>query len=629
MMLERWTSIALAAIAACTAFAITQVDKLPMLDERVIFLVEVALAVGIGLFVFQYSRHNDRLVKGHLDGVEVLLKRNEKAKQVRRIRASRALYSDMQAMADACSKLVETGGRLDSAHALQWESLKLQVDGLHSQIDEYLDKLGRHLESSGHLDSSTYDKILDVVNLWDAKIHIDYDKKVFDTEQYQSMLDMINRILPRLERYLELGADMPPAPFRPTEAISRSDLLAIALDRSTYPPGATIHASLTAAGKLPGRKVTVSILDANLKVLARKTAAAPGHPKGSIALLRSRLGSRDSEKASGAPGSGSGGALAMDMKPKGAAAGGQYMIRAACGGVISEASFSIESILPEVQTDKSKFLMGEDIIVTVIDPAANKDGSKRDFAGASGQSKLVVDSPHGRIDGYRLEETGDSTGVFQGRIRIIGVRNDGSVRGAEIDGAHIDKSQGRGDGDGAIACGPDQAIHIRYTNKLGSGATTVLGIGVNPDVELGRKEYACLDRVDICVSAPYIAGDEEAPPAIGDNRQDCWVSISSAEGSIEGYRLAESEPNSGIFTGTVSLTGFAGMGGGGSLPKGMQYGEIGGAGPHGGKLACRADDSVTVRVTSAFAEPVSASARIRWRAEPLGMGEQPNGPAGE
>ena len=628
MMLERWTGIALAAIAACTAFAISQVDKLPMLDERVIFLVEVALAVGIGLFVFQYSRHNDRLIKGHLDGVEVLLKRNEKAKRVRRIRASRALYSSMQDMADVCSKLVEAGDRLDSTHALQWESFKSQVGGMHSQIDEYLDKLGRHLESSDHLDSSTYDKILDMVNLWDAKIHIKYDEKVFDTGQYHAMLDMINRILPRLERHLELGDGVSTAPFRPTDAISRSNLLAVTLDRNTYPPGATIHASLTATGKLPGRKVTVTVLDANLKVLVRKTATAPGYPEGPIALLRSRLGSRNSGKTSGETGSGGGGALVMDMKPKGAATGGQYMVRAACGGLITEASFAIEPTLPEVRTNKSEFLMGEDIIVTVIDPAANKDGLKRNFAGASGQSRLVIDSPHGRINGYRLEETGDSTGVFQGRVRIIGVRNDGSVRGTEIDGVHIDKSQGKGDGDGAIVCGPGQPVHIQYINKLGSGATTVLGIGVNPDVDLGRKEYACLDRVDICVSAPYIAGDGGAPPAIGDDRQDCWVSISSAEGSIEGYRLVESEPNSGIFTGTVSLTGFAAMGIGRSSPKEMQYGETGGAGPHGGRLACRADDAVTVRVTSAFAEPVSASARIRLRAGTPGVDVPPSGQRG-
>lgn len=151
MMLERWTSIVLATIAACTALGISQVDRLPMLDERVIFLVEVALAVGIGLFVFQYSRHSDRLIGRHVDEVGLLLKRNEKAKQMRRARASRDLYSGMRDMADICSKLVETGGKPIDSTAPQWELFKSNVADLHSQVDKYLDRVGRNLEFSDHL----------------------------------------------------------------------------------------------------------------------------------------------------------------------------------------------------------------------------------------------------------------------------------------------------------------------------------------------------------------------------------------------------------------------------------------------------------------------------------------------
>ena len=614
MMLERWTGIALAAIAACTAFAISQVDKLPMLDERVIFLVEVALAFGIGLFVFQYSRHSDRLIEGHVDGMELMLKRNEKAKQVRRVRASRSLYSNMQAMADMCSRLLEAADSAPGTTAPQWESLKSHVTDLHNQLEGQLGRLGRNLESSDHLDDNTYDKIRDATDIWDKKIHIDDENKIVNVLQYRAMLDMINLVLPRLKRRQELGVDAPLAQFRPAESISQSDRLAIALDRDTYPPGAVIHVSLTAAGKLPSRKVIVTILDMDLKLLARKKAAAPGRPKPAAALLRAQVGPRSRRKVPMGRGDGDNAAYTVvDMNPKGVVVDGRYIVRAACGGLISEATFGVESTPPVVQIGKPKFLMGEDMTVTVIDPVANKDGSKRDYAGASDKSKLVIDSPHGRIDGYRLEETGNSTGVFRGQIRIIGVRNDGSVMGTEIGGAHIDKTQGKGGQDGAIACGPGQPVHIRYTNEVGSGAATVLGVGVNPDVELDKKEYACLDKVDICVIAPHIAGDEEVPPAIGDSRQDCWVSISSSEGSIEGYRLTESKTKSGVFTGVVSLTGLASMGDG-ELSEGMQYGETGGVGPHGGRLACGADDEITVHVTSAFAEPVGASARIRQRA---------------
>lgn len=314
-MLERWTSIMLGAIAACTALAISQVDRLPMLDERVIFLVEVGLAVGIGLFVFQYSRHSDRLIDRHVDEVGLLLKRNEKAKQMRRARASRALYSDMRDMADICSKLVETGGKPIDLTAPQWELFKSNVADLHSQVDEQLDRLGRNLEFSDHLDGSTYDKIQDAANSWDAKIHVDEDEKVIDTTQYRVILDMINLVLPKLERHLGRGAGVLSAPFRPAETISQSDRLMIALDRNAYPPGAAIHASLTATEQLPARKVTVTILDMDLKVLARKTAVAPGHSK-YFALLGSHFRLRCSGKASGESGSGSGATLVVDIEPK-------------------------------------------------------------------------------------------------------------------------------------------------------------------------------------------------------------------------------------------------------------------------------------------------------------------------
>lgn len=610
-MLERWTGIALATIAACTALAISQVDLLPVPDERVAFLVKVALAAGIGLLVFQYSRRGDRLIGRHADEVGLMLKRNEREEQAHRIRASRALYSDMQAVARMCSTLAETARGPPDMTAPQWESFRSNVACLHSRVGRRLVSLDHNLESSGRLDVATYDKIRDAVDVWDEKVRIDDDSGTVHVLQYREMLDVLNLALPALERRQGPGTGAALARFSPTEAASRSERLAISLDRDTYPPGAAIHISMTAAAPLPDRMVTVTILDMDLKILAQKKVAAPGQAKLPAALLRALAVPRSRGKSPVDRGSGGAAAPAVvDMTPKGAVAGGRYMVRAACGGLISEAAFDVESAPPVVQTDKSEFLMGEDVIVTVIDPVANKDGSKRDFAGGSGRSRLVIDSPHGRIDGYRLKETGNSTGVFQGRVRIIGVRNDGSVVGTEIGGTHIDKTQGRGEQDGAIACGPGQAIHIRYTNGIEDGAVTVLGAGVTPVVELDREEYACLDRVDICVIASSIAGGKAAAPAIGDSRQDCWVSISSGEGTIEGYRLTEAEPESGIFTGAVSLTGHASMGNGEST-EGAQYGETGGAGPREGKLACGPDDTVTVRVTSVFAEPVGATARIR------------------
>ena len=584
-----WLAAALAAIVASATVAAILVDQMPAFDGRAIFFAEVALAIALGLLVFWYSQRSDRAMKSSLGEVRSMLQRNDKAKQIRRMSASRALHTAISAMLDTCDTLVKMIDHSDKTPEPEWGQFKANLAALHGNVKTSADRLGRELEHAGYLDDRAYDDIAAAVGLLEETIRADDEAKTVDTTPYLAITDALGPVLSRLERRLGLGKDAPLAVPGPADPADTSDRLKIRLDRPVYYPNSVIRASVEADEPFPSGKVTVAILDENLDELAKKTKKAPKANRRTA------------------------GALTMDIRPKGLAVDRRYIARATCGGLVSEEMFAVDQSAPVVQTDKSVYMIDGDMTVTVLDPSANTDSAAEEHVGNAEKSRLVIKSPHGTIDGYRLEETGRSTGIFQGIVRCMGVRDDGSVRETMLDdGVYVDKTQGTGTEDGVIACAPGNLIQIRYTNEFGTGEVDVFVARFAPIVELDRDEYPCTASVDIRVILPDFAASGGQPATIGDNSRDCWVTISTSEKSLDGYRLAETGPDSSMFAGTVSLTGLAGMGGRKSAAHGAAHGDTRGAGPHDGMLACKPHDAVRVSVKSAFAREVRAEAPVRW-----------------
>ena len=585
-----WLAVALAAIAASATAAAALVDRMPSFDGRAIFFAEVALAVALGLVVFWYSQRSDRSMKANLGEVRSMLQRNDKAKQIRRLEASRALHSTIRAMLGACATLVKMGGQSAKTPDPEWKQLKADLAALHENVKSSAGRIGRELEHVDYLDDRTYDGIATAMGQLDETIRVDDEARTVDTLQYHAITEALRPVLPRLERRLGLGADLPLAIPGPADRPSLSDRFEITLDRVAYCPGAVIRASVVSDEPLPSRKVTVAILDEDLNVLAKRTAK----------ISKAGL-------STASP-------IAMNLRPKGLAPDRQYIARATCGGLVSEELFAVDQSAPVVQTDKPDYMMDEDMLVTVIDPAGNTDSEAEEHVGDTKKSRLVITSPHGKIDGYRLKETKKSTGMFQGRVRCMGVRRDGSVRGTILDdGVYVDRTQGTGTEDGVIACSPGNLIRIQYTNEFGTGEAAVYASESAAVVDLDRGEYPCTGIVGIRVILVDLGLDDaEHPATIGDDRRDCWVTISTSENSLDGYRLAETGPDTCMFAGTVSLTGLAGMGGRKSAAHGAAHGGTRGGGPHDGMLACKPHDAVRVSVKSAFAREVHAEAPVRW-----------------
>lgn len=589
-MHSRLIVAALVGIAASTAAAMLLVDCLPAFDGRAIFFAEVALAISLGLLVFWYSWQSDRAMKANLSEVSSMLRRSDKAKQIRRVEASRTLHYTISTLLDTCNTLVKMGGHSDKTPDPEWKQFKADLATLHGNVRASAGRIGRELEHAYYLDDRAYDGITAAVGQLKDTISIDDERKTVDTSPYLAMTEALCPVLSGLKQRLGLDEDSPLAIPGPAEPTSLSDRFEIRLDRAAYYPGAVIRASVAANEPFPAKKITVAILDEVLDVLAEKTT---------------KISRTDQSAAS---------PIAINLSPKGLAAGRQYIARATCGGLISEELFAVDQRAPVVQTDKPDYMMDEDMLVTVIDPAANTDSAVEEHVGDTQKSRLVITSPHGAIDGYRLKETGKSTGIFQGIVRCMGVRDDGSVRVTMLDdNVYVDRTQGTGTEDGVIACSPGNLIRIRYTNEFGTGEAAVYASESAAVVDIDRAVYPCTGTVGILaiLDDPGLGGGEH-PATIGDDRRDCWITVSTSEGSLDGYRLVETGPDSGMFTGTVSLTGLAGMEGRKGAAGGAADGGTRGAGPHDGRLACRPADAVRVSIKSAFAREAHAEAPVRW-----------------
>lgn len=589
MELNRWGALTAAAICVLIVVSIF-VDHLPEFDGRIIFFTEIGLAIFLVFLVFRNSQRNDQAVGYQLSEVRSMLARGENSKRIRRITANRALHSDITAIVGACSALVEMCRQTSDMSPLEWHQLKNNVTTLHANIKAYVEKMGRGLADAEYLDDRIYDDIAVAVDHLNETSIFNDEKKTVDTTQYEYIRDMLIPVQSRLNRRLNPSKGWQ-SELQLDKAEDPPDRFEIRLDRNVYPLNGTVRARVVSSDPFPSEKITITILDEDFATLGKKTE-------------KISTTSRD------AP---SGNVLEADIKLRGVVVGGEYIARAICGGLSSEETFVVDQTPPDVETDKSTYLIDDDITITVIDLTADADTGKKEYIGNTKKSRLLIESPHGKLDYYRLEETGTSTGTFQGTIRCLGVRNDGSVRGTMLDDTYVDKTQGKGPEDGVIKCGPDQLVQIRYENESGVVTAAVLIGGPEPVIELDRSECTCLDRVAIVVVSPDHSpgSDRDGPATIGDDSSDCWLSVSTGEGALNGYRLVETGPGTATFVGTVTLTGLGSMAGQKALGT-VPYGETEGRGPDDGMLACRPGDELKVSFKSAFARTVHYAVPVRW-----------------
>ncbi len=276
-----------------------------------------------------------------------------------------------------------------------------------------------------------------------------------------------------------------------------------------------------------------------------------------------------------------------------------------------------------LQTDKSVYVIGSDMIMTLIEPDLDLDndeaetwdldviewdsdaaeismGNKASIAGGSTDAAAFDPEPSD------FRETGDSTGIFQIVVEIPSSLNGNKLdRGEKIDLEYQD-------------WGPSGAKYVGDEKQ--DVNVTVFTSNFGATIELDQKVYTWTDKVYITIVAPDHNFDSDLVDQIGDTTDDPLV-IQTRDAKLTGYKLAETGTDTGIFSGEVILTGFKHDADGDSGTGDSNGNDITSAstdvtgtdsGPTDGKLGTTDDDGLTVSYEFNEDETVVGSALIRW-----------------
>ena len=348
----------------------------------------------------------------------------------------------------------------------------------------------------------------------------------------------------------------------------------VSTDRTVYPLESVIHVQASISAPVMGEVITFEILDHERKSLMKEA----------VTLSPDTMTAPDTN------------IFEADFEMKGDAwrVGSQYIARGTYRKSFEEDAFTIDRRAPVIQTDKGVYVIGSHMIVTVIDPDADKDNSRIDHVGNRRDSMLTIESDHGRISGYRLPETGISTGIFQGIVRILGVGRDGAVVPLDTGSGIVDRTQGHGGDDGYIGARPGGRITIRYQNDFKVASVQCVVSRFEAAVELDSDSYKPGDTVRLIVIDPD--HDYAVPDA---HREVATVNIRTAVGSLDDYRLAEIGPGAGVYAGEFRLR---------ECPDASS---TAGDGLPDGTLCCLAEDTIEVAYVAFLDEVVTVRAPIR------------------
>ena len=266
-----------------------------------------------------------------------------------------------------------------------------------------------------------------------------------------------------------------------------------------------------------------------------------------------------------------------------------------------------------IQSDKSVYLIGSDMILTLIEPDFDRDNdsaesytldliewdsdaattSMGEFAANANTAAAFDPEPSA------FRETGDSTGIFQVVIEIPDTLESEKLdRGEMIELEYTDWGPAGADYVGQ----EDEDIGLTvYTSNFGA------------TIELDQKVYTWTDKVYITVVAPDHNFDSGLVDEIG-NTSDDPLKVSTRGNELSNYKLVESGADTGIFIGEVTLKGFIhdADGDGTNDITSTASTLTTGSGPTAGEIATTDNDGLTVSFEFSEDETVVGSALIRW-----------------
>ena len=270
--------------------------------------------------------------------------------------------------------------------------------------------------------------------------------------------------------------------------------------------------------------------------------------------------------------------------------------------VSDSATFDLRNAV--LQSDKSTYVIGQDALLTLIEPDLNLDSASQETVpltsiewDSDADTVKLNEGEFGAVPA-NLRETDLNTGIFQVVITIPEDINDNFLeRGETITLTYTDYGPS-----GADSVGDDDRDVELSIETSNFGAT----------LELDQNIYTWTDKVFITVVATDYNFDSNVIDEIG-NEGDGEITVRIRNNDIETYNLAETGPDTGVFTGEVVLIGTTFESGDGNIDLTVRKDQTGGSGPTDGTIEADNGDGLSVSFEYSDSEsPLVASALIRW-----------------
>jgi hypothetical protein len=316
-----------------------------------------------------------------------------------------------------------------------------------------------------YIDFTDYEKIITQKNNWNDIFRDVFHDKVaisgklkaiepirntishtrnLDPHEIKQLKFYSEEILKSISYYLEHKSKIISEKIKTVEPIT-SIPISVSFDRTVYPINSTVHLRANVPKLIVNEPLIFQIFNSKHKMIFER-----------------RISYNDIPSKELGPGAGIyETSFTMDENWK---IGEKYVLKGKHGmsEILSETR--VDTREPVIQSDKFTYLWGTDMILTIIDPDADRDNQVVEFVGDREDAKLTIETSRGKLENYRLRETGNSTGIFQGIIGFIGVNDDGTKVPYDLNGTLIDTTQGTQVDDGFIEVSKNDELVITYSN---------------------------------------------------------------------------------------------------------------------------------------------------------------------
>ena len=550
-------------------------------------IVEVGVGIIVTLFVLMFTQINEHKMDTKISSVldivkerENIQKERENIQKEREKQVYLSVFSSFEKIQDEITDILDKAKSYEKSDSENREMSKKQIISSCNKIGQFSEEIfdDPNKISSEFFDFDTIGIIKTISSLCKNKPEFNKDGKTVNVTFCNNLKNMIESRMIELNEKIGNQVDSEQSQLEENDGkISMS----VSSDRTVYPLNSTMYMQAKIGSVIKGEKIIFEISNSENKLLLSQIIDPEKND-------HSDLAKENIFQA------------CFQMEGDEWKVGETYMVRATYNDSDSVDILAIDRRTPVIQSDESVYSIGSNVILTIIDPDADKDSKVVEFIGDRNDSEVTIESKYGKIDGYRLKETGDSTGIFQGVIGILGIRNNGTCIPQNFDGKVIDKIQGTGINDGFIGGAPDDEITITYKNSSNIVSIPIYISHFSATIETDQKIYAPTDKVYLTVVAPDFNFDSKKIDEIGQELQDI-IHIRTSVDKLDGYKLVETGPDTGIFTGKLQL-----------IPiKNGSSKQSKSTGPTDGVINCNKDDFIEISFTSFEKEIIVGKAIIK------------------